>query len=133
MAGASFVASTRGTFDATGKAVTLVTPAAVRKGDVLVALLAHNAADPRGSVPHGWTQINTQGAEADVIDVYARMIADSEPSSVDFPFASVANECQGALVAFRGTAPGVLLEHAATVASTATTTLATAAPSSPSP
>ncbi|MEO7731242.1 MAG: hypothetical protein ABIY55_09740, partial [Kofleriaceae bacterium] len=75
-----------------------------------------------------WTHVDALGAGADVLDVYARMVDDNEPSSAAFSFATFANECQGELVAIRGTAPGVFREAAASFASAATTTLVTAAP-----
>jgi len=126
MAGVSFVASSRGTFNAVGKSVTLALPALVTRGDVLVALLAHNAADAPGATPVGWTRADGLGEGADVLDIYVRMVDDNEPGAVAFSFATITSECQGALVAFRGSSPGAIREASASTAFAATATPPTA-------
>jgi hypothetical protein len=126
MAGTTLIASSRGVFSAGAKTLTLTVPALARKGDTLVAFVAHNAADARGTAPAGWALMATLAAGADTLDVYARMISDAEPASVGFSFVTAANECMGELVALRGTAPGIVVEASATTTFTAASSLATA-------
>lgn len=122
----ALIASARATFSSGAKTLTASPPAAAVKGDVLLALLAHNAADTVSSAPSGWTLIDTLGSGADTLHVYAHMVDDAEPTSVVFSLSTVANEWQGELVALRGTSPGIVREASATASFSATTALTTA-------
>ncbi|MBC7978057.1 MAG: hypothetical protein H7138_24000 [Myxococcales bacterium] len=123
MTGPSFVASARGALDVPGSAVVIATPAAARIGDLLVALVSHNAADVRGATPAGWTLGATLGSGADVLDVYARVLDAAEPTSTAFRYRTAASELQGELVVLRGAAPATFLEASATTTFAATSAL----------
>lgn len=121
----ALVSSSRGVFSSSAKTVTFAAPAAAR-GDVLVALVAHNAADAAGATPAGWTLLGIQGSGADVLSVYVRMVDGTESTSIAFTCQTVANEWMGELVAFRGTSPGVIQEDAASASFSASTSLTSA-------
>ena len=120
------IANARATFSSSSKTLTFATPTAAAKGDVLLALIAHNAADTVSSAPSGWTLIDTLGSGSDTLDAYVHMVGDAEPTSAVYALATVANEWQGELVALRGTSPGVIKEASATASYSATTSLTTA-------
>lgn len=95
-------------------------------GDVWLAVLAHNAADTVSAAPAGWTLLVSLGSVADALEVYAHMVDDSEPASIDFTLASTTAEWQGELITLTGTSPGVMLESAASASFSAATALTTA-------
>lgn len=105
--------------------LTFTTPQ-VFLGDVWLALLSHNALDLVSSAPAGWALVSTLGSGADVVDVYAHMVDDGEPTSIVFQLASNSSEWQGELVTLTGTAPGVVIESGGTASFSATTSLTTA-------
>ena len=117
----TLVASARGAFSAAGKTLAIAAPTAAHPGDVLLALVAHGAADGRAATPAGWTLAQSLGAGADVLDVYVHMVGDRDPASVAFALPAAAGEWQAELVALRGTSPGIVVEATATASSAGTT------------
>jgi hypothetical protein len=111
----AFAASARGVFSSVAKTLAFALPASLARGDVMMALVAHNAADARGTTPAGWAFVVSLGSGADTLDVYTRMVDSKEPSSVVFALATVANEWQGELVVLRGTSPGIVVEASASI------------------
>jgi hypothetical protein len=124
--GVAFLASVRPAFSAAARTLTLIVPTAAQNGDVLVVLVARNAADTRAAPPTGWTLAVGLGADADVIDAYVRMVDGSEPRSVVLSLPTVTSEWQGEILALRGTSPGILIESASSVGFAATPQLTTA-------
>lgn len=123
---ATILATSRAAFSVAGKTLTLAVPAAVQRGDVLVALVARNATDPRAAPPSGWTVALGLGAGADVMDIYVHMADGSESSSIVFALPTVTSEWQGELLAVRGTSPAILIESSSSAGFAATTQLSTA-------
>jgi hypothetical protein len=123
MAGVTIVGNARGVFSSAAKTLTFTTPAIARDGDVLVAIVAFNAADSMAT-PSGWTLLVTAGSP-DKFSLFARSLASSDAATFSFPLVSVANEWQAELVVFRGSSPGVIREAGNIVTFTATTSLTT--------
>lgn len=121
----SVKARSRGVFSSGSKTLTFSLVDVVT-GDVLLALIAHNAADAVSAAPAGWSSVATLGSGADVLEIYAHVAAESEPSAAVFSLATVANEWQGKLLALTGTSPGIVLESGGTAAFSGSTSLTTA-------
>jgi hypothetical protein len=122
----TIVGAARGVFSASGKTLTMATPAGAAIGDVLLALVGHNAGDAAGAAPAGWTLVALLGSGADTLNLYTRMLDGTELAAVAFSATTVASEWQGELVALRGTSPAVLIEATSSTASSASTSLTTA-------
>lgn len=107
----------RGVFNASAKTLAFAIPATARKGDALVAIVAHNAVDSL-STPAGWSLLVTAGSP-DRFSLFARMLDDLSPFS--FPLATTTNEWQGEVVVVRGASPASVREAGSFSTFTATT------------
>lgn len=120
----TIIGGTRGVFASGPKTLTFAPAATV--DDVLLALVAHNAADLVSAAPAGWALIASLGSGADALAVYSHVAGAADPAAVVFGLATVASEWQGELVAIRGPSPGTLLEASGSATFTAATALSTA-------
>jgi len=118
---ATIVASSRATFSASALTLTMAPPASAARGDALVALVVRGNSDPAASTPAGWSLVAGNVGGVIRIDMYTRAMDDGSP--VVFRFSTKANEWQGAILAVRSSAPGIVVEGSASFAFTGQTSL----------
>jgi hypothetical protein len=96
-------------FDSGASSLTFTTPPGAVPGDVLLAVLA-DSADPAPTLPAGWATLATFATASAAIRVVARDVADREPTSVVFDWASAAGDLQGQMLLYRPSSRGSIVE-----------------------
>src|SRR5690349_16030445 len=111
MAGLIPLGSTRPAFAPGPKTLTFAAVAGVVVGDLLLIVVAYDPADGY-AIPAGWTRIaHLVGTET--IDVLAHSVELDDPTQVVLALTTAAAEWQGQMMAWRGGAPGAVLEASA--------------------